>query len=185
MRAPTLGERALRLVFGISLGDYRWGLAHFIAVALGGIFWAAAGGYAALLLVAHLPQLGGLPSGFLTTTIYIRNIEATALFIVLFWGPIALALNAGRDADRTFSPTAMGLIAGAASVIFRLAFLSDDNPMADQDWISWTLPFLLALFTVMPAATVAQRVYLRRRRAWEVMAATGARLHENTQIEDD
>jgi hypothetical protein len=184
MRSPTLGERALRLVFGISLGDYRWGLAHFIAVALGGVLWATVGGYAALLLVAHLPQLGGLPSGFLTTTIYIRNIEATALFVVVFWGPLALALNARRDADTAFSPTVMGLIAGGAAVIFRLAFLSHDNPMADSDPVSWTLPFLLALFSVIPTATVAQRTYVRRRRAWEVLAATGARLHENTQIED-
>jgi hypothetical protein len=184
MRAPTLGERVLRVVFGISLGDYRWGLAHFVAVALGGVLWAITGGYVALLMVAHLPQLGGLPSGFLTTTIYIRNIEATALFIVLIWGPLALALNAKRDAESAFSPPVMGLIAAAAAIVFRLAFLSHDNPMAAQDSVSWTLPFLLAVFTVIPTATLAQRTYLRRRRAWEVLAATGARLHENTQIED-
>lgn len=173
-----LGALGLNLAFGTWLGDYRWGAGHYVVVALCGALWAASGGYAALMLVAGLPRLEGLPSGFLVSTIYIRNIEATAVFLVLGWAPIALALNAGRSAGGSFSPAVMGLLAGVAAVAFRLLFLAEDNPMASRDTVAWLLPFPLALFTVIPAATLAQRVYLGRRRAWEVRAEAGALLAE-------
>jgi hypothetical protein len=169
-----LGALGLNLAFGIWLGDYRWGLGHYVVVGLCGVLWAVSGGYAALMLVAGLPRLEGLPSGYLVSTIYIRNIEATGLFLVLGWAPIALALNAGRSAERSWSPAVMGALAGAAAIVFRLLFLAEDNPMANRDMIAWLLPFPLALFTVIPAANIAQRVYLRRRREWEGRAEAGA-----------
>lgn len=181
----TWSERALRLVFGVSVGAYRWGLGHYVVVALGGAVWAVAGGYVALLLVAHLPRVDGLPSGFLTTTIYIRNIEATGLFVVLGWAPLAIALNAGRDAASSLSPTMMGLLAGAGALVFRFLFLSGDNPMAEQDPVAGALPFLLALFTVIPTATIGQRIYLARRRAWEAAVERGARLHQAPSDHED
>ena len=175
-RLPTRAlwkDRAFLYLFGIGLGDFRWGVANYFWVAMGGVLWALTGGYIVLLIVGGAAQLQGEADGVLTSTIYIRNVEATFLFLLLGWGPLAVLLNAGRDAAQSLSPTMAGLVCGLAAIVFRLAFLAYDNPAASQDWFAWLLPFPLALFTVMPAATLAQRIYLRRRLAWEREAEAG------------
>jgi len=166
-------ERVFRFVFGITLGDFRWGLSDYVWVALAAALWAITGGYVVLLMLGRSAGLPGEADGFLTSTLYIRNIEATVFYLAACWGPIAVLLNARSDHAQALSAPAMGMLCGLTAVIFRLVFLVGDNPMAGQDLAAWLIPFALALFTVIPAGTLAQRLYLKRRLAWEQEAEYG------------